>query len=424
MVCFRLLPCRARRSASARTFSILRRVSRSLLLLPVVALIAPPPSFAAPPSDTKQTKPAIKPGPVLTEDNEVKIGRENAEENDKHVKLVTDAAMVERVNRIGQEIATVANKNPVPAHWGSSQLKQFTYTFKIVDDKDVNAYSLPGGFIYINKGLIDYVHSDDELAGVLAHEIGHDVHHHMVKLMHEQNKIQNILLPLLAVVLIAGHPSAQDAEGIVLTSQLFTIAKMSSYGVDAEKDADHTAILLLTHTHFNPAGLYSVMLRMAADERSHTYFDLGIFRTHPPSAERADAAKELLDTLHIAIHLSEVDPNLKARVVPAKGSSGTMDMAEIMLHGVVLCRLAAADNLTAEERGQRVAKRLNGMLDMPFQSFEVRVNPEKTRVLLRGFPVLTEADAAAQSKTLTDLAHDMANAIMTMNQKQQIDSGP
>ena len=55
---------------------------------------------------------------VLTEDNEVKIGRENAEENDKHIKLVTDAAIVERVNRIGQEIAAVANKVPIPADVG------------------------------------------------------------------------------------------------------------------------------------------------------------------------------------------------------------------------------------------------------------------------------------------------------------------
>ena len=89
--------------------------------------------------------------------------------------------------------------------WGSSQLKQFNYTFRVVDDKDVNAYSLPGGFIYVNKGLLDYVHSDDELAGVLAHEITHASHHHMVKLMHEQSKIQNVLLPALARLVGLSH---------------------------------------------------------------------------------------------------------------------------------------------------------------------------------------------------------------------------
>src|SRR5437016_6445578 len=130
------------------------------------------------------------------EDPEVKLGRENAVTNDKEVKLVADAKLLERVNRIGQEVAAVANTTAVTAIWGSPELKKFPYSFKIVDDKDVNAYSLPGGFIYINKGLLDAVRSDDELAGVLAHEIGHDVHHHMVKLIKESNKLDKILTPL------------------------------------------------------------------------------------------------------------------------------------------------------------------------------------------------------------------------------------
>jgi predicted Zn-dependent protease len=114
------------------------------------AAAADPPPAAKPAEKEKDKNDKAKPAPVLTEDNEVKIGRESAEENDKHVQLVTDAALVERVNRIGKELAAVANSTPIPALWGSSQLKQFKYTFKIVYDKDVNAYSLPGGFIYIN----------------------------------------------------------------------------------------------------------------------------------------------------------------------------------------------------------------------------------------------------------------------------------
>ena len=111
--------------------------------------------------------------PTPVDDGEVKLGRMNAEENDRQVKLITDSKILERVNRIGGELARIANNYPIPATWGSSQLKPFKYTFKVVDDKDVNAYSLPGGFIYVHKGLIDAVRSDDELAGVLAHEIAH-----------------------------------------------------------------------------------------------------------------------------------------------------------------------------------------------------------------------------------------------------------
>src|SRR5947209_15782689 len=77
------------------------------------------------------------------DDPEVKVGRENAAQNDKEVKLINDPAILERVNRIGQEIAAVANSTEVPALWGTPNVKKFVYTFKVVDDKDVNAYSLP-----------------------------------------------------------------------------------------------------------------------------------------------------------------------------------------------------------------------------------------------------------------------------------------
>ena len=284
-------------------------------LVALIGLAVPHPVAA---DDAGKSKSA----PVLTEDNEIRIGRENAEENDKQVKLVTDAAMVERVNRIGKEIAEAANKYAIPAKWGSSQLKQFQYTFKIVDDKDVNAYSLPGGFIYVNKGLLNYVRSDDELAGVLAHEVSHAAHHHMVKLMREQNKIQNILLPAVIAILAASKSGANDAAHLLIASQLYLVAKINTYGVEAEKDADRTGLTLLTHTKYNPVGLYSFMLRMAVDERNHTYGELGIYQTHPPGKERAEAAKQFLEDQVIPLRLSDVDPTLLASVSPVEPDKG------------------------------------------------------------------------------------------------------
>ncbi len=373
-------------------------------------------------SKTADKTDKTKSAPVLTEDNEVKIGRENAEDNDKHVRLVTDAALLERVNRIGQEIAAVANKTSIPALWGSSQLKQFNYTFKIVDDKDVNAYSLPGGFIYINKGLLDYVHSDDELAGVLAHEISHASHHHMVKLMREQSKIQNVLLPALAAAIILSHSSAADLGNLVITSQLYTVAKLNTYGIEAEKDADHSGLLLLTYTKYRPAGLYSFMLRLAADERNHTYGDMGIFRTHPAGADRVAAAKKLLDELKIAIKLSDVDPMQKVMVTLIKGGGANgRDVAELKMRGLPLFRVIAADDLTAEERGQQIAKQLNEMFDTGLQPWQVRLNPAKNRVLVRGITMLSEQDAQAQGKSLKDLADQMCDTIGQVGLKRQIE---
>jgi hypothetical protein len=402
----------------------LHTLSLGLLLIGVCGLT---PRGQAQTSPSVPTPPAAKTDPkkpviVLSEDNEVRIGRENAEENDKHVTLVTDAKLVERVNRVGQEIAGIANTTPIPAKWGSSQLKKFNYSFKIVDDKDVNAYSLPGGFIYVNKGLLDYVHSDDELAGVLAHEVSHALHHHMVTLQHEQNKIEHVLIPVLAAILIATKAQANDIGNAVNGAYLYMTAKSNTYGVKAEEDADHSAILLLTHTHYNPTGLYSFMLRLAADERNRTYGDLGIFRTHPPGNERAASAKELLEELHLPIHLSEVDPNLLITITIFKGIGSKPDMAELKWHGVTLCHIYPADSQTAEQRAQKVAKGFNSLIDNSLQPYEVHASRDQTKVLARSVVVLTEADATAQNKTIAALAKEVSDAVMQVTQRRQLDN--
>ena len=358
----------------------------------------------------------------LTEDNEVKLGRQNAEENDKHIQFVTDAAIVQRVNRIGKELADVANTVPIKPLWGYPQLKKFDYTFKIVNEKDVNAYSLPGGFIYVNKGLIDYVRSDDELAGVLAHEISHADHHHMMKLMKEQGKIQNVLLPALIGLVVATKASSSDMVNALNAGYLYTIAKTNTYGVEAEKDADHSGMLLMTHTKYNPVGLYSFMIRMAADEDRKNFVDMGILQTHPPAGERVTSARELLEELKIPIELSKVDPTLLVSINPVKPAKDVPEMVELSIRGVTLCKVVGAAPKSAADRAADIAKQLNKHIDDEFQANEVRYLKDKGKVLLRYVTVLTDADAAAQGKTLEELSKDLATAILLINQKKQQDA--
>ncbi|HLJ57060.1 MAG TPA: M48 family metalloprotease [Chthonomonadaceae bacterium] len=408
--------------------SILRALNRNagriLALAGILACIGSP--FAALADRRPDDKSKSQTGPVLTEDNEVRLGRDNAEENDKHVKLVTDAAIVDRVNRIGRELAAVANRVPIQAQWGSSQLKQFDYTFRVVDDKDVNAYSLPGGFIYINKGLIDYVHSDDELAGVIAHEITHASHHHMVKLMREQGKIQNILIPALLVMAAAGRGGAAGNLGtLMMGGQLYMTAKLNTYGVEAEKDADHGGLLLMTHTKYNPAGLYSFMTRLAADELRKGPQEMGIFRTHPPGPERVEAARKLLISLRIPIELSKVDPNQRVTVVLIKGGLAGRDVAELRIMGMALCKVVAADDLSAQERGEKIAAKLSPMFDgsRPVLNFEVKVVGSRC-VMVRDLVVQTEEDARAQGKTIAELGKGVATTISQVSSNRQSEMIP
>lgn len=397
------------------------------LLGSVVGAGAQTPPATPPPPAKVETKTDPKPAPAATpvDDSEVKLGRLNAEENDKQVKLITDAAIVERVNRIGQELAAIANSTPIPATWGSSQLKVFKYSFKVVDDKDVNAYSLPGGFIYVHKGLIDAVHSDDELAGVLAHEISHAAHHHVVKLMNEQGKIQNIVIPLEVLVAAAvlakkGQNSGAAAQQALMAGQLYTTAKVNSYGIEAEKDADHAGLLLMTHSKYNPVGLYSFMMRLASLERQRGQGDMGIFRTHPPAPQRVDSAKRLLDDLKIPIRLADVDPAIRAQVSAVKNSG--VDMAEIKVRGIMVCRVVSDDGIPATERANAIGKKLTSLIDEKLQPFEVKVSRDGSRIMFRNVSLLNEADARAMSKSVPDLAQDIANAIAQIIQKQQLEN--
>jgi predicted Zn-dependent protease len=349
------------------------------------------------------------------DDYEVRIGRDAAAQNDKEVKLLTEPALVDRVNKIGQEIAAVANEMEVKAHWGSSQVRKFNYTFKVVDDKDVNAYSLPGGFIYVHKGLLDYVHSDDELAGVLAHEVSHASHHHMVKLLREQNKMQPwALLAIAFAAAFGGRGQGSNPGAIAFAAQLYTTAKLNTMGVEAEKDADQTGMQYLTKTKYKPTGLMTFMERLARDEANKPIVNLGIFQTHPPSPERAEAALAELKELKIPVRRREVDPTLRASVTMTKINN--TPIAEVKMFKTTVAKLAPLDDQTAEERGAKLAALLDKLMDDGLQNYEVRVSGDKSRVLasMQTVVAYAPADADVQHTTVEALARSSAEALRTV----------
>jgi predicted Zn-dependent protease len=358
-----------------------------------------------------------KPAP---EDPEVKVGRDGAASTDKDVKFITDPAVVERVNRIGQELAAIANSTEVPATWGDSKVKKFNYTFKVVDDKDVNAFSLPGGFIYVNKGLLDYVHSDDELAGVLAHEVAHASHHHMVKLMREQNKIQNVFLPLLLAAAVVSKGNGNTVGNSMLAGQLYMTAKLNGYGVEAEKDADNSGLVYLSKTKYSPVGLLTFMERLATDEQRSPERTLGIYQTHPPSPERAESALNHLNQLKIAVNRRDADPNMRA--VSTMIRMNDAPVAEVKMYKTVLARLVESGGMSAEDRGKKLAKDINQLFDQGLKMYEIKVTPDKSKIVAR-FQTLvafTSSDANIQGKPVEALTTDMVEAIKTVLWQEQV----
>lgn len=332
----------------------------------------PTPPAPTPTTNAKTAKPP-------TEDPEVKMGREAHEEMVRSgLKLIKDPALVARVETIGKKMAAIANANKFDATYGSSNVVPYDYKFFIVDDSDVNAFSLPGGYIYINKGLLNYCQSDDELAGVLGHEIIHAAHHHVAKLQHEQSRINQQMMMGALVTLVARVP-AMDAMNLIQGFQLIALQKVNGFGQNAERDADRAGLVVVEKSGYNPVGMLTFMERLARDQQLKPDVELGIFRTHPPEHERAEALEKQIVAFGLPLNRRAVTTMLRVEV--RKVLVGTVTASEVLLDKKVVYRTPS------EERAQEAARRLDTALNDDIQLFDVTRQGNQIRV--KNKPVIT-----------------------------------
>ncbi|MCL6628827.1 MAG: M48 family metalloprotease [Armatimonadetes bacterium] len=344
-------------------------------------------------------------------EREVRLGREGAAEVEKEYKLLADLNLSERVNKIGQAIAEVANSYSVPASYGSSEVYQFDYKFKIIDDPTVNAFSLPGGFIYVHKGLLDYVQSDHELAGVLAHEVAHAAHHHITYLLKDQSRMDG----RIGLVLLAGMLARMDSSdlgNILIGAQLIRIAKSSGYGQKAEADADATSVIYLEKAGFNPVGALTFLERLAHDQTTKSQITLGILQTHPAPRERCKSMINQIKALGLPINRRAVTSSLKASTEPTT-LNGT-SVTQVTLDNKVLCHLADIEGgPTSDERANAIAIRINQFLDSEPLLRDVSIGADERSVLGRGKPlmIVTDADSAVCGKPAIELCNHAVDVI-------------
>lgn len=309
-------------------------------------------------------------------DADIALGKEIATEVDKELKASENADMKLRLERIAGDLTLIANQTPVKVTWGDGRLNPFPYRFRLVKGEDVNAFSIPGGYIYVYEGLVKYAESDDELAGVLAHEISHASFRHVATLRREQSKLDAITLPLILISIFSGSAAAQ---GLGAVGQLTSIAVGSGWSQKAEESADYGAIQYMMASKYNPLGVLTFMERLAYDERNKPKVDWGIYRTHPPSRARAQSIRRILDANGVAIRRSQVTTTLRSDV--RAGDEGV----EVWFAGIRIHTFRGPEALM---RADEAAVNLNGFFDQIPRLFEVGVNEEneivgKGRVLLR-----------------------------------------
>ena len=208
-------------------------------------------------------------------DREVKIGESIARQVEKEYKFVQDPLVQKRVEDIGEKIVSVCDR------------KDIDYHFKVLEDDEVNAFSLPGGFVYVNKGLIDKLANDDELACVLGHEVGHIVARHSIK------KLQAIMGYSVLRLLTAYIPKTETGEVGNAADIAFTQI-MVGYSREDELLADQLASRYAKLAGYDPHGMIMFLEKLEEINRRKPAREYSYFKTHPYVPDRIRTVKQEL----------------------------------------------------------------------------------------------------------------------------------
>lgn len=333
------------------------------------------------PIKTLSPAPALSPQDRKQMVDEIKQGQDAAAEVAKSAKLDKDEADNDRIDQIGQRLAAVADSTQIPAGYGNDRVFPFAWHFHIIEDKQVNAFSLPGGQVYVNSGLLKIVRSDDELAGVLGHEMTHSAHHHIQALSHEQSKMSSAMLAGLLAAVIA-HVPAQDIGNLAAGAQYASLGIMNTkYSQSAERDADHGGTIMMQKAGFDPVGMLTFMQRLGDFENASPKFELGILQDHPEAANRAAAISAELTEMHvpvtaIAVRKVTAAPHATAHQDPAGG-------IDIEFNRHILPTLADPDG----DRVPAIVNKFNASLDGGLQLYQVGASGNQ--VLLSDRPLIT-----------------------------------
>lgn len=332
---------------------------------------------------------------------DAEIGKKYSEEVEKQYKLSKNADDQARVQRIGAVIADVANHNHVKALWGDTRHNTFEYHYKVLEGDDVNAFSLPGGYIYVYEGLIKFVESDDELAGVLAHETAHAAFRHLATLQREESKLEAFTIPLVLVAILAGA----GAGGNLLTvGNLAGIAIGSGWSQKAEQAADYGGFQFMVKSRYNPVGMLTFMERLVAEERKSPELDYGIYRDHPPTRERADELMEWMANAGIPVKRSLVTTTFRTTLKTAKDGG-----VEAWFGGRKLYTFAGPD---AETRAEQAAVSVDAFMDQVPELFDVTSSDDGT-IFGKGKP-LFKVSAADAAEAGYPLAESTRRAMMSV----------
>ena len=251
-------------------------------------------------------------GNWYTVEGQVARGRVYAQQIEAQIKLVNDPVVTEYVNRIGQNL--VRNSDA-----------QVPFTIKVIDSDVVNAMALPGGFFYVNSGLILAADEEAEMAGVMAHEIAHVAACHYGREMTRAQLLQLATVPLIFIGGGIGY-GAYEASGLAIP---MTFLKFSR---NFEAQADYLGVQYMYRAGYDPSAFISFFEKIQAMEKKKPGTLAKAFETHPPTADRIEKSQEeirkvLPSKAQYIVTTSEFD-EVKARLASIENRHKVLDQKD------------------------------------------------------------------------------------------------
>jgi len=207
----------------------------------------------------------------ISPQQESSMGRNIARQVEEKYKVLKDPVLQERLYRVAEKLIPVQGRRDI------------VYHFEVLDDDDINAFTLPGGYIYVFRGLMEFVKNDDELAYIIGHEMGHNVAKHAVKKM--QGAMGAQLLLLLS--------TQADSPGFTRGMELALASIFSEYSQEDEFLADELGIKYAREAGYDPSRAIDFMERLQEYSRKKLR-PITYFKTHPYLSSRMTRIKKIL----------------------------------------------------------------------------------------------------------------------------------
>lgn len=209
----------------------------------------------------------------FSDEQEIELGRRASLEIEQKLTLLNDQHVVSYVEDLGRKLVAVSGRPDIP------------YTFKVVDGKEVNAFALPGGYVYVFRGLLEAADYESEVAGVMAHEMGHVVARHGIEQL-KRAQLIGLGSAIFGQIVGGGQESGQGPSLGEMAIGLVGTGAYLSYSREAEAEADKLGVRMLYDAGYDPSSFVTFLEKLEARQGRDPTGIGAFFSTHPSPAQR------------------------------------------------------------------------------------------------------------------------------------------